>query len=238
MLTSQKEIFQGAVEKFGDTTIKRATLKAFSKQNYTAEIFIQGSIQASIKNVPVSRSIPSRIMRKGAQLLIITLDPQNPQTCMVTSVYSGPSAAPNIVSAFGNPAYTTAANDVTNYTTIPGSKIQLQSGPGTILTRTDGTQYIYGTGGGSAKIRIKATLTDTTGTTPLTQIIYLPNSIGWHQFFDTNNHVYMYGFEWPVEVPEGTHYFEVQTRGNAVPSGGGITADGNCSIAVTAKELT
>ena len=240
MITTLKDITEQGIDRFTAGTLKRGLIKSFNKSNYTADILFEGSGQTTVKGVPVSRDIPSRTCRSNARCVVLTVDPTNPQDSMVVVIYSGASGAPNVVNSYNDSqSMNTPANDITTWVTVPSSKIQVQTGPGTVRLRVDGSFYLgKGTGGGSAKTRIKATITDTTLSPLSSAISYFPNSFGRVLFFSGNNIYFPFGYDWSVDVPEGVHQFEVQVRGNSLPTGTStINLDANGAISISVIEL-
>jgi hypothetical protein len=197
--------------------------------------------QTTLKSVPISRNIPSRTILIDSRCVVLTLDEHNPQDSLVVAIYSGRPGIPNAQMAFvNNITVNTPANNTSTYVDITNVNLNLFTGPGKVETRLDGALYLgNATGGGTAKVRIKCVLNELTvsGST-VSSTIYLPDAVGWHVFFSNNNIYYHHGFSAPLEVPSGTHTFQVQFRGNSMPAGGTINLDANGNYCLEVKELT
>jgi len=67
--------------------IKKAILKSFNSTDYTATIQVAGSLSVWLKNVPVSRAIPSAEMVVGRACGILFFDPSNPKDSVILAVW-------------------------------------------------------------------------------------------------------------------------------------------------------
>ena len=67
--------------------IKKATLKSFNSQNYTAIIQITGSAKAYLEGIKVARNVPVAEMQTGRTLAVLFFDKTNPSDAVIISVY-------------------------------------------------------------------------------------------------------------------------------------------------------
>ncbi len=68
--------------------IKKAILKSFDSTTYTASVQIWGSLSMWLKEVPVSRAIPSAEMQVGRACAILFFSPANPKDAVVVAVWT------------------------------------------------------------------------------------------------------------------------------------------------------
>jgi hypothetical protein len=67
--------------------IKKATLKSFNSQNYTAIIQIAGSNTAYLAGIKVARNITSAEMLTGRTLGVLFFDKTNASDAVIIAVY-------------------------------------------------------------------------------------------------------------------------------------------------------
>lgn len=240
MQTSPKDTFAKAFQQNSDSAIRRGIIKKFDKLSYTATVQFNDGGQTTTPSVPVSRDIPSRVIKANTLCAFVSFDPNNPRDGFVVAVYSGAGGQPNFSHQYTDTTvFSTPVNDVTTWSTVTNMVVQLNTGPGTVLVHVDGGFFLAGaTGGGSAKVRIKATLSDTsTGTVVTNPVAYYPNVFGRVLFMASNNSYWPYSWNWPIDVPEGVQKFELQVRGNSLISGMSVDLDSNGVASITASEL-
>jgi hypothetical protein len=68
--------------------IKKAILKSFDADSYTATIQVAGSLSSWLAGVPVSRAIPLAEMVSGRACALLLLDPSNPQDSVIVAVWT------------------------------------------------------------------------------------------------------------------------------------------------------
>jgi hypothetical protein len=68
-------------------TIRRAEIRSFSSQDYTATIRIAGSLAVWLSGIPVARNIPAAEMLPGRSCAVVFFDESNPQDAVVVAVY-------------------------------------------------------------------------------------------------------------------------------------------------------
>ena len=68
-------------------TVKKAILRSFNSENYTATIEISGSGKTYLEDVPVARNLPVLEMSAGSKLVVIFFDAHNVKDAVVMAVY-------------------------------------------------------------------------------------------------------------------------------------------------------
>lgn len=68
--------------------IRKAILKEFDSGTYKATVELVGSERVRVEKVPVSRGIPSGEVVAGRKVVLVHLDPSNPQDAVVVGVYT------------------------------------------------------------------------------------------------------------------------------------------------------
>ena len=66
---------------------KKALLKSFDSDSYTATVQIAGSLSSWLE-VPVSRAIPSAEMISGRACALLFFDPSNPRDAVIVAVWT------------------------------------------------------------------------------------------------------------------------------------------------------
>lgn len=69
-------------------TTRQGTLKAFDSTPYTATVQLRGSLATYLRNVPVSRAIPSAEMVNGRNVAVHFFDEANEQDAAVIGVWT------------------------------------------------------------------------------------------------------------------------------------------------------
>jgi hypothetical protein len=67
--------------------VKKAILRSFNSENYTATIEISGSGNTYLEDVPVARNLPAPEMSAGSNLVVIFFDAHNVKDAVVMAVY-------------------------------------------------------------------------------------------------------------------------------------------------------
>ena len=67
--------------------VKKAILRSFNSENYTATIEISGSGKTYLEDVPVARNLPVLEMSAGSKLVVIFFDAHNVKDAVVIAVY-------------------------------------------------------------------------------------------------------------------------------------------------------
>jgi hypothetical protein len=67
--------------------IKKAVLKSFNSQNYTAVVQITGSGTAYLSGISTSRNIPAAEMLPGRHVAVLFWDKSNPSDSVLFSVW-------------------------------------------------------------------------------------------------------------------------------------------------------
>jgi hypothetical protein len=67
--------------------VKKAILRSFNSENYTATIEISGSGKTYLEDVPVARNLPVPEMSAGSKLAVIFFDAHNVEDAVVIAVY-------------------------------------------------------------------------------------------------------------------------------------------------------
>jgi hypothetical protein len=67
--------------------VKKAILRSFNSENYTATIEISGSGKTYLEDVPVARNLPALEMSAGSKLVVIFFDAHNVKDAVVVAVY-------------------------------------------------------------------------------------------------------------------------------------------------------
>ena len=68
--------------------LKKGVLKAWDETNYKAKVRLIGDANVWLENVPVSRGIPSAEMVTDRNVLLVAVDPSNPNDCVVVAVWT------------------------------------------------------------------------------------------------------------------------------------------------------
>ena len=67
--------------------VKKAILRSFNSENYTATIEISGSGKTYLEDVPVARNSPALEMSAGSKLVVIFFEAHNVKDAVVVAVY-------------------------------------------------------------------------------------------------------------------------------------------------------
>ena len=67
--------------------VKKAILRSFNSENYTATIEISGSGKTYLEDVPVARNLLALEMSAGSKLVVIFFDVHNVKDAVVVAVY-------------------------------------------------------------------------------------------------------------------------------------------------------
>ena len=68
--------------------IKKAILKSFNSNTYTATIRINGSSKAYLENINVARNIPAIEMTAGRKVAVLFFDNNNSKDSVIIAVYT------------------------------------------------------------------------------------------------------------------------------------------------------
>jgi len=68
--------------------IKKAILKSFDANSYTATVQVAGSLSSWLEDVPVSRAIPAAEMIAGRACALLLHDPSNPRDSVIVAVWT------------------------------------------------------------------------------------------------------------------------------------------------------
>jgi hypothetical protein len=68
-------------------TIKKAILRSFNAESYTATIEISGSARTYLDGVPVAYNLPLIEMSAGRKLAVLFFDEHNVKDAVVVAVY-------------------------------------------------------------------------------------------------------------------------------------------------------
>lgn len=68
--------------------IRKAEVKAFDANSYTATVQVAGSLSVWLEGVPVARNIPAAEMVAGRTCAVLFFDPSNPKDGVVLAVYA------------------------------------------------------------------------------------------------------------------------------------------------------
>jgi hypothetical protein len=69
-------------------TIKKAELKSFNSNNYTAVICLAGGYKVYLEDVAVARNLPQAEMTVGRKVAVIFFEENNPEEAVIAAVYS------------------------------------------------------------------------------------------------------------------------------------------------------
>lgn len=67
--------------------IKKAILRSFDAESYTATVQVAGSLSSWLEDVPVSRAIPAAEMIAGRACALLLLAPSNPKDSAIVAVW-------------------------------------------------------------------------------------------------------------------------------------------------------
>ena len=68
--------------------LRKAILKSFDSNNYTATVRLAGSYKVYLEDIAVARNIPSVEMTTGRKTAVIFFDEHNPKEAVVVAVYT------------------------------------------------------------------------------------------------------------------------------------------------------
>jgi hypothetical protein len=69
------------------SSLKKAVLRSFDSDNYTAVIELTGSGKVYLENVIVARSVPAGEMIVGRELVVVFFDEHNAKDAVIVAVY-------------------------------------------------------------------------------------------------------------------------------------------------------
>jgi hypothetical protein len=67
--------------------VKKATLRGFDPQGYTALVQVEGSEKSYLEAVPAARNLPAVEMVVGRSVVVAFCDENNPRSAVVIAVY-------------------------------------------------------------------------------------------------------------------------------------------------------
>jgi hypothetical protein len=67
--------------------IKKAELKSFDAENYTASVCMSGGYKAYLEEIAVARNLPAAEMTNGRKVIIVFFDENNPKEAVIAGVY-------------------------------------------------------------------------------------------------------------------------------------------------------
>ena len=68
--------------------LRKAVLKSFDSNNYTAVVQLAGSYKVYLEDVAVARNLPVAEMTSGRKVAVIFFDEHNPKEAVVVAVYT------------------------------------------------------------------------------------------------------------------------------------------------------
>jgi len=68
--------------------LKKAVLKSFDSNNYTATVQLAGSYKVYLEDVAVARNLPTAEMTVGRKTAVLFFDEHNPKEAVVVAVYT------------------------------------------------------------------------------------------------------------------------------------------------------
>lgn len=68
--------------------LKKAILRSFDPDNYSATVEISGSEKAYLESITVARSVPPDEMLAGRKLAVLFFDEHNAKDAVVVAVYT------------------------------------------------------------------------------------------------------------------------------------------------------
>jgi hypothetical protein len=68
--------------------IKKAELKSFNVNDYTATVRLSDGYKVYLEDVAVARNVPSGEMIAGRKVTVVFFDENSPKEAVVTSVYT------------------------------------------------------------------------------------------------------------------------------------------------------
>jgi len=68
--------------------IKKAILKSFNSDDYTATVQLTGSPTAYLEDISVARNLPAAEMTAGRKVVVIFFSEHNPKEAVVVAVYT------------------------------------------------------------------------------------------------------------------------------------------------------
>ncbi|RJQ38022.1 MAG: hypothetical protein C4555_05540 [Dehalococcoidia bacterium] len=69
-------------------SLKKAVLKSFSQESYTATVQLSGSLKAYLEDIAVARNLPAAEMTAGRKVAVIFFDETNAGEALVVAVYT------------------------------------------------------------------------------------------------------------------------------------------------------
>ena len=71
-----------------EISVRKAVLKSFNPDDYTATIQLSGSYKAYLEGIAVARNLPAGEMAVGRKLAVIFFDEHNIKEAVVVAVYT------------------------------------------------------------------------------------------------------------------------------------------------------
>jgi len=68
--------------------LRKAILRSFDSNNYTATVQLAGSYKVYLEDVTVARNLPSSEMTTGRKTAVLFFDEYNPKEAVVVAVYT------------------------------------------------------------------------------------------------------------------------------------------------------
>ena len=68
--------------------LRKATLKSFDSDSYTATIQVAGSQEVYLEEIAVARNLPAAEMTVGRKVGVVFFQEQNPKEAVVIAVYT------------------------------------------------------------------------------------------------------------------------------------------------------
>ena len=68
--------------------LRKAILKGFNSDNYTATVQLAGSYKVYLEDIAVARNLPADEMAAGRKAAVIFFDEYNPREAVVIAVYT------------------------------------------------------------------------------------------------------------------------------------------------------
>jgi len=68
--------------------VRKAVLRSFNSDNYTATVQLAGSYKVYLEDVAVARNLPTSEMTAGRNVAVIFFDEHNPKEVVVVAVYT------------------------------------------------------------------------------------------------------------------------------------------------------
>jgi len=68
--------------------LKKAVLRSFDSNSYTATVQLAGSYKVYLEDVAVARNLPTAEMTAGRKTAVLFFDEHNPKEAVVVAVYT------------------------------------------------------------------------------------------------------------------------------------------------------